>query len=185
MPRRLVENKNGCGRDLGPDKQYSNTGGKEDNVYSGWSWSSSSLTSIIIRLFFFFNCLFGCARSLVGSGGIFSWGRWDLSWGRWGFVPWPGINPGAPCIGSTVLAPGPPGRSLHQHSYLVSPSRKFKVKWTKKTCIHFEFFFVLFWGFLTFTEVQAASQVERGCSPHSFTFLSPGAVCVAFRFIFL
>lgn len=71
MPRRLVENKNGCGKDLGPDKQYSNKGGKEDNVYSGWSWSSSSLNSIIIRLFFFFfNCLFGCARSLVGAGGI-------------------------------------------------------------------------------------------------------------------
>ena len=48
MPRRLVENKNGCGKDLGPDKQYSNKGGKEDNVYSGWSWSSSSLTSIAL-----------------------------------------------------------------------------------------------------------------------------------------
>ena len=34
-----------------------------------------------------------------------------LSWGIWDLVSWPGIKPRPPCIGRSVLAPGPPGKS--------------------------------------------------------------------------
>ena len=35
----------------------------------------------------------------------------SLSCSTWDLVPWPGIKPGASCIGNTVLATGPPGKS--------------------------------------------------------------------------
>ena len=44
-------------------------------------------------------------RVLVAASGIFGYSMWDL-------VSGPGIEPRAPCIDSTVLTTGPPGKSL-------------------------------------------------------------------------
>ena len=50
--------------------------------------------------------------NLTTALGIFSRSIWTLTCGIWALVPWTGIEPRPPCIGSAVLAPGPPVSAL-------------------------------------------------------------------------
>ena len=59
-------------------------------------------------LTFFKNCFYSFIWLhwvLVAACGIFSCGTQTLSCGMWDLVPWPGIKPGAPCIGSSEPQP--------------------------------------------------------------------------------
>ena len=148
---------------MGAEETWNQTNSIKIKVYSGGSWSSSSTTSIIILFFFLIIYLFCCARSLVGAGGILvgQMGFHSLTRDQtWGPLHWE----------CRVLATGPPGKSRHQHSYLVSPSRKFKVKLNQESLY-------LFQGFLTFTKVKAASLVERAPRVFSTQFYIPVPRC--------
>ena len=80
------------------------------------STSLLALGMISLSFFFFFEYLFiWLCWILVATHGIFSCSMRTLSCGMWDLVPWQGVEPGPPvlgCLHGSVLATGPPGKSL-------------------------------------------------------------------------
>ena len=75
-------------------------------VYKGWTWVGKRRTSDLFFSRFLNSYLFTWLHwALVAAPRTISCSMWTLSCGTWDLVPWPGINPGTPAVGTQSLSP--------------------------------------------------------------------------------